>query len=162
MDHKRGFDSQRSVNRRDGSAAPDYGHLRHRHEEVIRHAANENEQRARDPKEPSGVRNLQRLQLMHIFGKLKITSSGAVPFRQRHILEITRLDQAGLRFEEAAFGDTVLELGGKTAPEVLLNRGRRLFGIVPAGGERFVALGDSSQIVVKASGLLPAAAFYFF
>lgn len=87
---------------------------------------------------------------MHIFGKLKIAPGGAVPFRQRHVLEITRLEQAALGFEETAFGHTILKLRSQTAPEILLDRDRRLLGIIPSGTERLMALSDAGQVVVDA------------
>ena len=41
---------------------------------------------------------------MHIFGELEITPAGAVPFRLGDVVQVARLQQSGLRFQVAAFG----------------------------------------------------------
>ena len=72
---------------------------------------------------------------MHIFGELEITPRGAVPFRARDVVEITRIEQAGLGLQMAVFGNPVFQLRGQTASEILLDRGRGLLRILGAGRE---------------------------
>ena len=72
---------------------------------------------------------------MHIFGKLEITPSGAVPLRLRNVVKIVRLEEPAPRLQRAALGEAIFQLRGQTAPEVLLDPGRGLLGVARPGGE---------------------------
>ena len=98
VDDKCRLDPDRPVNGGDRGAAADGGHFRHRHEKIIGHAANDDEQCAHDPQNPLGFRQLQSLQLTHIFRELEIASGSTVPLGKRYVLEIAGLEQSGLGF----------------------------------------------------------------
>ena len=84
---------------------------------------------------------------MHIFGELEITPGGAVPFRARDAVEIIRLEQAGLCFQMAVFGETVFQLRGETAAKILLDRSRGLLRVFCPGDERFVSPFNPGEVV---------------
>ena len=86
---------------------------------------------------------------MHIFSELEITPAGAVPFRLGDVVQVARLQQSGLRFQRTAFGETIFQLRGETAAEILLNSRRRLFGGVGPSREGFVARAASGEFIAN-------------